>query len=146
MTFGMPSSQNCFWWSAFCLSWFVVASGCGDADRGYVTGKVTLRGEPVGPGTILFEPIDPSGEARAAIGYFGADGQYALKSAGNRLGARIGEYRIVIQPGGEEAFSDEHTDPQQRSSIPPLYADHGRSPLTATVKPGKNTLDFTLGP
>ncbi len=125
----------------------VAMTGCGDKDWGYVTGMVTLHGEPVGPGSIMFEPIGPEDSTtRAAIAHFEEDGHYVLKSAGNREGTKVGDYRVTIHGGGEEAFGDEQTDPNQVSKIPARYSDSRYSELTATVEPGKKTIDFDLKP
>ena len=124
----------------------VAAAGCGDKDWGYVTGTVTLGGDAVGPGTVMFEQIDPHNDTRAAVGHFKEDGKYVLKSAGNREGANVGEYQVTIHAGGQEAFGDEQTDPNQAARIPDRYRDSQSSGLTATVEPGNTTINFDLKP
>jgi hypothetical protein len=125
----------------------VAAAGCGDKDWGYVTGTVMVSGQPVGPGSLMFEPVDPdSNTVSAAIAHFTEDGKYVLKSAGNREGAKAGEYRVMIHGRSEEKFGEEEIDPTAPSKIPARYLDYGSSGLTGTIKPGKNTIDFDLEP
>jgi hypothetical protein len=122
-------------------------TGCGDKNWGTVTGTVTLKGAPVGPGSLMFEPANPESiTAPSAIGHFREDGKYALKSAGNREGAPTGEYFVMIHGRGEESFGDELIDPKHKSAIPAKYLNHRASGLKATVKPGENTIDFDLSP
>lgn len=126
---------------------FVLASGCGDENWGYVTGTVTLEGKPVGPGTLMFEPADPASiTAPSAIAHFREDGKYVLKSAGNRKGAPAGDYLVMIHGRGEEAFGDERIEDDYQSPIPAKYLNHRKSGLTATVKPGSQVIDFDLQP
>ena len=128
--------------------WSVVAlAGCGDKDWGYVTGTVTVNGEPAGPGSLMFEPIDPaSTTARAAIAHFKEDGKYVLKSAGNVEGAKVGEYRVMVHGRSEEKFGDEQIDPDENSKIPARYLNYGSAGLTKSIQPGNNTIDFDLEP
>ena len=140
-----PNSTRCV--VAATLLSIVAVAGCSDKDRGYVTGTVTLGGTPVGPGSVMFEPIGPDNSTtRAAVGHFKDDGKYVLKSAGNRAGAQVGEYQVTIHAGGEGAFGDEQTGSNQTSRIPDRYRDSRSSDLTATVEPGKQTIDSDLKP
>jgi hypothetical protein len=122
-------------------------AGCSDKDWGYVTGTVTLKGKPVGPGSLMFEPESPASVTTpSAIGHFREDGKYALKSAGNREGAPVGTYFVMIHGRSEEEFGDEIVDPNKKSAIPAKYLNHRVTGLKATVKPGQQTIDFDLEP
>lgn len=122
-------------------------AGCGQKDWGHVTGTVTVEGAPVGPGTILFEPTErEETTTRAAIGYFQEDGKYSLISAGKVEGIKAGEYRVMIRGGSQEASGDEQVDPNMTTKIPARYRENRSSGLTATVKPGNQTIDFDLEP
>lgn len=140
--------------SAPMRSWLVAAGlvaaacalgGCGRSDWGYVEGVVTLEGEPVGPGTLLFEPAGP-GQTKSAMAHFGEDGRYELMSPGDELGAPVGEYHVAVYGGGEGSFGEEQVGPASQSQIPRRYLDPGTSGLTATVQQGNNTIDFNLEP
>lgn len=122
-------------------------TGCSDPNWGTVTGTVTLQGQPIGPGSIMFEPANPPNlTTPSAIAHFREDGNYALRSAGNRSGAPAGEYFVMIHGRSEETFGDERIDPNVKSKIPAKYMNHRTSGLKATVKPGENTIDFDLAP
>ena len=60
----MTSKNKLFTTGARCviaaaLLLVVTTSGCGRENWGYVTGTVKVDGEPAGPGSIMFEPVDP---------------------------------------------------------------------------------------
>lgn len=117
-----------------------VLCGC-DAQTAPVSGTVTLRGRPVGPGTVIFLPT--AGGARSAVGTFASDGRYQLSTFEPNDGALLGSHRVIIQARSpsESAFGDEEI---VDSRIPLLYADPQASGVTARVKPGSNTIDFDL--
>jgi hypothetical protein len=117
-------------------------TGCGQGDWGYATGTVTLNGQPVGPGVITLEPVD--GDRAGAIARFGEDGKFQVTSARRKEGAPVGEYRVLIQGG--ESFGEEQVGPKPASKIPQRYSKPGTSDLTATIKPGKQTINFDLKP
>jgi hypothetical protein len=95
----------------------------------------------------MFEPENPATVTTpSAIAHFREDGQYALKSAGNREGAPAGTYLVMIHGRGEGVFGDEVVDPKQKSAIPAKYMNHRLTGLKATIKPGSQTIDFNLEP
>jgi hypothetical protein len=114
--------------------------GCGRSDWGIITGTVRVNGQPVGPGSMILEPV--ASGAPGAIAHFGADGKYKLMSSGKKDGARVGEYRVSIT-GGESA-GDEVVDPKANTLIPARYSDTTTSKLTLTVEPGTKEVDFDL--
>jgi hypothetical protein len=133
----------------FCIGVMLTtfAACTGDKNWGYVTGTVTLKGQPVGPGSMMFEPENPpTTTTPSAIAHFREDGKFELKSAGNRKGAPVGTYLVMIHGRSEERFGDEIVDPKEKSAIPAKYLNHRLSGLKATVKPGSQTIDFDLKP
>lgn len=128
------------------LAALVCLQGCSDSNWGYVEGTVTVNGQPVGPGSMMFEPENASVTTPSAIAHFREDGKYVLKSAGNKNGAPVGTYFVMIHGRSEEAFGDEVVDPNHKSAIPAKYLNHRVSGLKAEVKPGKQTIDFDLTP
>ena len=116
------------------------AAGCGGGDWGYLEGTVTVNGQPPGPGTIALEPV--SEERAGAIGSFGEDGKYSVRSSGRKEGAPVGEYRVAIYGG--ENFGEEQVGPRQPSKIPTRYSNPNTSELTVTIEPGTTTADFDL--
>jgi hypothetical protein len=120
----------------------LLVAGCGQGDWGYLEGTVLLNGQPVGPGTITFEPLDQ--DRAGAIAGFGEDGKYSVVSAGRKEGAKTGEYRVLIHGG--EGFGEESSGSRPKSPIPARYAQPGTSDLKVTIEPGKQTFDFNLKP
>jgi hypothetical protein len=135
---------NCrFRWLAlgtFVLS-LALVSGCGSSDWGEVTGTVRVNGQPVGPGSMNLEPVEPG--KPGAVARFAEDGRYAVISSGNKKGARVGQYRVSIIGG---AAGDEIVDPNAKGKIPAKYGNSATSNLTLTVEPGSKEQDFDLKP
>lgn len=123
----------------------VLSAGCGRSDWGFVSGQVTVDGKPVGPGTLVFEPSDKDRNNHpSSLGYFDESGRYELLSAGNEKGAPAGEYRVLIMEGGPASLADEGAAANvSNTQIPPRYGDYAAG-LTASVKPGRQELDFSL--
>src|SRR5687768_14889169 len=84
----------------------VALGGCGDSqNRSEVTGRVTLRGQPVDDGIIQFAPLDgqPTGDG-AQI----AQGQYRIPK---EKGLAPGRYRVSIYAGdGRSGAGDASPD------------------------------------
>jgi hypothetical protein len=118
-----------------------LTAGCSQNNWGTLEGTVQLNGAPVGPGTIMLEPIEGNGPG--AMATFGEDGEYTVMSAGRKEGAPAGEYRVTIHGG--DALS-EGAGPQAKTDIPPRYAQADLSNLTVKIEPGDNTKDFQLEP
>ena len=119
------------------------SAGCG-YEMARVSGTVTLEGEAVGPGAVIFLPDGTGEKVPTAIGHFGVDGRYRLGSNSPDDGARIGEYRVIIQGRGAEDQTYGEETAGTPSLIPLLYADPASSGLTAHVSRGENTIDFDL--
>jgi hypothetical protein len=114
-------------------------TGCTDGKIGRVTGKVTLDGNPLSNALVTFNPITPGGESGAICN---ENGEYELIYTREIKGAEVGEHLVRITTARDR---DPDADPPTKSSpeiLPPKY--HVKSELTATVKPGKNQIHFTL--
>jgi hypothetical protein len=139
----------------------IFAAGCGGLRVEYVEGRVTLDGKPVPRAIVQFAP---KGEGRFAGGQTDSNGRYSLNAMGGRPGAGTpaGEYDVAI-----EAYEDQFAGMPERPSdpakaekwdqemarrgmtpaqwlAPKEYAEVRTSGLSASVKPGKNTIDFDL--
>lgn len=123
----------------------VVYSGCQKQDWGYVTGTVTVDGQPVGPGTLVFEPADKERRnAPSSLAYFDEQGQFEVVSVGKQKGAQAGKYYVVIMEGAPGVLADENAPAQVKpSQIPPRYSDYDAG-LTAHIEPGDQVIDFPL--
>jgi hypothetical protein len=118
--------------------------GCGKQDGpelAYVTGKITLDGEPLSRVNLRFVPEQPGGSP--SFGGTNASGQYKLLFNAKRQGAMLGKHIVEIEPASVE--TDENGKPLPTAkivAIPKKYAKAGS--LVAEVKAGSNTVDFQL--
>jgi hypothetical protein len=118
-------------------------SGCSGSDfESQVSGTVTLDGEPIGPGFLVFVP--ESGGTNPANGAIQPDGSYELKTA-NAAGLHPGEYKVSVTildqpdvPPGERSYE------VAKSRIPTKYNEINSSGLEFDVEPGSNSIDIVL--
>jgi hypothetical protein len=136
----------------------VLLAGCGGPRLGTVSGRVTVGGEPVTSGVVMFQPDD----GPAAVGAIGPDATYTLTTRKPGDGALVGRHRVTIQatkvgPGRlvePKSIEEEIERSRQRGKVlvagavtwlvPQKYAQLETSELTATVAAGANTIDFDL--
>ncbi len=135
--------------------------GCGKAadgfsgQRGKVSGKVTLAGEPLPAGCqVLF--VAAKGGFTAS-GPVGPDGTYALEYQ-VPAGLPIGDYVVQISPpaGASSAAPVDpaamaqkmtlsaNAKPDDALPFPQRYASTSTSGLAFTVQPGANTFELSL--
>lgn len=115
----------------------LLLSGCGGVSDAptlvVVKGKVTLDGQPLETGNVLFVPID--GKGRADAGPV-VKGEYELKCT-------AGEKRVEITSQVEADKPAADGLPDYKSRIPAKY--NRATTLTATVKSsGENAIDFAV--
>ena len=126
----------------------LLAVGCSPSDVGHVQGKVTVGGQPLPHGSVVFE------DAARGIAVFAplqTDGSYRALTYDKR-GLPAGNYRVAITPNvigtGESplvAPLKPPPPPPPGPSIPEKYTDAQTSGLTIQVQPGKNQpFDFEL--
>ena len=123
----------------------VALVGCGDSQRGAVSGRITLDGQPVDGGTVNFIPTSDS-EGSAVWGEI-KGGLYSL-SGGN--GSTVGQNRVEIRwpkktgrriPMAAPAPPDAMIE-QTIEAIPARY--NTQSELHVEVQQGENTFNFEL--
>jgi hypothetical protein len=127
-------------WLAAALFALALAGGCGGESVSTVHGKVTLDGEPVNGGNIMFLPTGGSRKAAAAI----EQGAYALATTD---ALPPGEYRVEIRwpkPTGRKIPS---ADPgmqadETKEVVPAKYNEN--STLTVEIGGGDVEKDFAL--
>lgn len=118
--------------------------GCGGRTIG-VSGAVTLDGQPVEQGTIVFEPVDGKG---ATLGGRIENGRYA---AAGQSGVLVGRKIVRIRgtrrtgrqvPAGPPAPADTMVD-EVEQIVPAQYANESRT--IVDIGPGRaNGHDFHL--
>ncbi|MBN2294267.1 MAG: hypothetical protein JXM70_17700 [Pirellulales bacterium] len=129
-----------------CVLALLFGAGCGKHgdNRGAVSGQITLDGQPLQQGSILFVPV--KGTKGVVTGGEIKDGQYHL--SGND-GPAVGQNRVEIRavrktgrmvpkpmaPAGEMV---EETG----EAIPARF--NSQSTIEAEIKPGDNTANFEL--
>lgn len=129
----------------------VLAAGCGKKSNlpatAPVHGKVTLNGEPVKSGSLVFVP---TGGGKSAQGNIESDGTFTMGTYKETDGAIVGTHKVMITAletgGGSGLAEDSRNDPTvgQKSLIPEHYGDLEKSGLTADVKEGDNEINFEL--
>jgi hypothetical protein len=116
-------------------------AGCGDPDMGYVTGTVTLDGQPLEGATLFFQPDNGD---RPSLGYTDADGYYQLEYSTTKSGARVGAHTVRISTYAEVLVDDETGNrlPGTPEKVPMKY--NTKTELKKEVKAGRQTMDFEL--
>ena len=114
--------------------------GCGSSGppTGSLSGRVTYNGQPLTTGVITFV------NEKTGIG----DGCDLDSSGSYRISSiQVGEYRVALQghpPPPEPPQSLKQGQKSWKLNIPAEYQAPQTSGLTATVKKGKNVVDFAL--
>lgn len=139
-----------------CATLCLLAGGCGPkrpATLFPVKGRVTCKGQPVTCGTIAFYPA----EGRMAAGDIGPDGHYSLTTFKSGDGALPGRHRVTVD---SKRAPSEPPQPKSRREekvvfdmpvvnkiqwlVPEVYSRADKTPLSAEVTSGENTIDFNL--
>ena len=125
-----------------CVSALTVLFACGPGrpETAEVVGRVTFKGQPVPQGRILFWP--PKG--RPAMAEIGSNGRYELTTFDDADGAMLGEHRVTIKATKTHFPNGNASKPVVEWLVPQRYENIDKTPLTATVTAGKNTIDFDL--
>jgi hypothetical protein len=136
----------------------VCCTGCFDNGLAKVSGVVSVAGQPVSSGTIMFTPTG----GPAAVGEI-KNGQYTLSTFKPGDGAWIGSHRVVIQATSigpssivePKSIEDEFTPAPGSAGrmlipgkvtwlVPEKYSQVHTTTLTAEVEAGSNEVNFDL--
>ena len=126
----------------------VAASGCGSSGptRAPIRGKITVGGQPLAAGRILFTPVAPNqGPATSAVI---TAGEYEIpEEEGPVVGANRVEVEAELNLGfaidDEAAFAKRGGRPLPPNAIPPQF--NRESQLVVEVKAGEeNAYDVTI--
>lgn len=135
----------------------IAASGCGEESEfnlAPVQGKVTLDGEPVKSGVVVFSPVG-TGEPMS-IANIREDGTFELtaSTAKQESGALVGAHKVriyCVEEGSADIDDEENPEGADMGSvpcvIPQLYQNFDTTPLQANVEDlgGEvNQIDFKL--
>jgi hypothetical protein len=119
-------------------------AGCGGnrPPVGQVSGKVTFKGKPVGEGLVTFMNPEAGTGDEAPLN---KDGTYTLATP-----LPVGDYKVMVLPLVVQQQVDgkgpEVGVEKPAPDIPGKYRTIGTTALKATVKEGKNDLDFDMTP
>ncbi len=125
-----------------------------------VSGRVTLGGQPVSEGSVMFYPES----GRPAMGNIKPDGTYTLTTFEALDGALPGKHRVTIKAkrvaeaakgSGPKSVEDELSMAKEGKSqfvlptkiewlIPERYSDRKTSPLTAEVTADSGPINFDI--
>lgn len=121
---------------------FVFALGCSPYSAS-VSGTVTIDGEPLPVGNVMYYPVLSGTPANGSID---SNGRYRL-STGSELGLEPGDYIVTVQANEppEVEFGPGGAPPPPGKRLAPLkYLSKKTSGLTFTVEKGRNTNDIEL--
>jgi hypothetical protein len=118
-------------------------AGCGQKIQTVpVSGRVTLRGQPLADVALNFSPVTGGDQAYAAYGKTDGDGRYTLRLVENQqAGAMPGKNRVTLNESTGAPESD-GGGPMIKLKLPPTARD---GTMSFEVPPGgTNTADFAF--
>ena len=125
----------------------VVAAGCEDKNIGHIQGKVTINGQPLTHGSVVFEDKAADISIYATLS---PEGTYKIRTH-DKGGLPAGTYQVAVTPLGPFSGTPAMTNMANnkggavQQQIPEKYQKAATSGLTAMVQPGDNPpFDFEL--
>lgn len=133
--------KNAFYLTIIAALMSTLVMGCSSKEYGYVTGVVSINGEPVQGAVVTFAP---EGGGRSAFGKTGADGVYELDYTPGVKGAKIGPNRVSIATYMAPTLDDDRkvVDPGSPERFPPEYNVNPTE--VREVESGSNQFDFDV--
>ncbi len=125
-----------------CVATLALLGGCtGSSQESQVSGQVSLDGNNIGPGMVVFAP---AGGGKPATGSIESDGSYTLNTS-REVGLAAGKYNVAVSVR-EMPQNVKRGDrpPPGKLLIPEKYEQSTTSGLEYEVKPGDNTIDIEL--
>lgn len=131
------------------LSFAVLLVGCGGSsdqpDLGYVSGKVTIDGEPAPNLQVAFQPET----GRPAVGETNENGEYSLQYSASAEGSKVGPNVVRITTIPEDTYEAHNTEEDADEFEEPLPARYNAEAadnpeMNVEIKPGSNTFNFDL--
>lgn len=111
-----------------------------------VSGTVSYKGQPLGKGTVTFQPADKGeGVQRPALGEIGADGRYQLSTFTQGDGALPGNYHVLVTSFVSDPTAEEYAEGAKReSAIPEKYSNALTSGMTKEVPSGSSGINYDI--
>lgn len=125
----------------------LLLAGCGSnvgIPLGYVSGKVTYQGKPLGHGNVVFMP-ETGGNGVPAVAAIASDGSFKMTIGGGHQGAPLGKFLVAVkccEKSNEKQARDITFRP--KSLIPERYANASLSGVRCEVKAGSNDFPIVL--
>ena len=120
----------------------IILVGCNrSSQESLVSGSVTLGGSRIGPGMVVFAPVEGG---KPATGSIESNGSYSLNT-GRERGLAAGKYRVAVSIRElPENVKRSDQIPPGKLRIPGKYEQSTTSGLEYEVAPGRNTIDIDL--
>jgi hypothetical protein len=120
----------------------IVFAGCNrSSQESQVSGRVTLDGKPIGPGTIAFGSV---GTGKPATGSIDESGNYDMRT-GREAGLGAGRYKVAVSIREvPQNMKRGDRPPPGKLLIPERYEESSTSGLEYNVEPGRNTINIEL--
>jgi hypothetical protein len=124
--------------SSFIILALFCLSGCGGKLESSISGLVTVDGEPLRTGRVVFYSVNGD---TVAYGVIDSNGRYRI-STGTTAGLKAGDYVVTVvatevPPGPIGSSYGKLISPAQ-------YASKEKTTLKFTVQPGENHIDLPL--
>jgi len=120
----------------------IMLVGCNrSSQESLVSGSVTLDGSRIGPGMVVFAPIEGG---KPATGSIESNGSFTLNTS-REPGLAAGRYKVAVSIR-ELPKNVKRSDqiPPGKLLIPERYEQSTTSGLEYEVEPGRNTIDIDL--
>ncbi len=133
--------------AAIAALWLIapLTAGCGNSDTGpkrvYVTGTITIDGEPLSQGMVSFFPDESVPGGHSATAHLQPDGTYSLGTFEPEDGVIPGRFRVAVL-----SYESDFETGESTPLIPERYLSVDESGLTAHVlaEPEHQVFNFQL--